>query len=352
MKNKEWVRGSLLQAVRSNLLYWSARLRAEPIPVGETGNLHAAVRYGLKFQGTQPAAAALLARSFAAAQAGRSRDWLPLYTAALAHKTAQNLRGRLLFQQAVLQWLSGESRLAAEGFAYGSRLASRNGQRTLLLRNLVGLCLCAPPGKASRAAEQLRTQLRLVKLRGALKAQVCAALGMSAFFSHEYQDAGNYLNLALESAPASFPLLRAQLHIAAGLSALAQGQPDPALKHYNAAGRELSRGRVDPAQLARLELLRAAAHYHKRARGQQLRLRPAIAALQRAAALQAETETGEESRALLESYIGRTYARAGDVQRGIRYLTSAWELSEGRGDRRMAADLFESLQRLENKNPA
>jgi hypothetical protein len=81
-------------------------------------------------------------------------------------------------------------------------------------------------------------------------------------------------------------------------------------------------------------------------------MQPAIAALQRAAELLRSVEGDEATRRLLESEIGKVYTRAGDVARGIEYLTSALELAEGAGDQRMAADLFASLQELANKNSA
>ncbi|QYK50824.1 MAG: hypothetical protein KF701_10565 [Anaerolineales bacterium] len=346
---KQWVQASLLAAVGSNLAYWAAQPAAALRH--ETNNLHTAVSYGLRLRPTQTQAARLLSQSFEAART-QPAAWLPVYTQALQLKALpSSLRGGLLYQHAVVLWQHDQATEACQAFERSRRFAQRHGLAALHMRSLIGLCLAhsPQPAKANRAAQALQDLLPRTRSQPTLRAQASAALGTVAYFAKEHAQAAQHFAAALEYTPTS--QAQGQLHILAGLCAHALADIDTAIAHYNAAARSLQQ-RASPAQMARVELLRATAHYDKRTRGQQVRLQPAIAALQRAAELLNQTEQDARSRAQLESLLGRTYTRSGEVARGIRYLSSALELSESSGDRRLAADIFAALHELENKNPA
>lgn len=346
---QRWVQASLLVAVRSNLAYWSSQPAA--ILRRESSNLHSAVRYGLRLPSAHMQAARLLSQSFAVAIT-QPAAWLLLYDRALRLKALPSkLLGSLLYEHAVLLWQNGLLAEAAHGFEHSQRHAQRNSLAALRIRSLIGLCLVYSqhPAKAERAARNLRTTLGRTRTKSTLRAQAYAALGTAAYFARQHAQAAKHFEGALAHAHAG--LAQAQLHILAGLCAHALGRTDAALNSYNAAARSLQQYGASATQLARVELLRATAHYHKSNRGQQVRLQPAIAALQRAADLLNQAETDPPSRAQLESMLGRTYTRRGEVARGIQYLSSALELSE-HSDPSLAADVFAALQELETKNPA
>lgn len=347
--SQRWVQASLLAAVRSNLVYWAAQPAASLRR--ENSNLHSAVRYGLRLPSADKQAARLLSQSFAVAIT-QPAVWLPLYGRALRLKALpSNLMGSLLHQHAVLLWQHGQAAQAARGFERSQRHAQRHSLPALQIRSLIGLCLVhsQQPAKAERAARKLQALLGRERTKPALRAQAYAALGTVAYFAKDHSQAAQHFTAALQHTPAG--LAQGQLHMLAGLCAHALGETDAALRHYNAAARSLQQYGASAAQLARVELLRATAHYHKTARGQQVRLQPAIAALQRAAELLNQAETDSRSRAQLENLLGRTYTRRGEVARGIQYLSSALELSE-HSDPSLAADVFAALQELETKNPA
>ncbi|UYN92888.1 MAG: hypothetical protein KIT70_05190 [Anaerolineales bacterium] len=346
---RRWVQASLLAAVRSNLSYWAAQSAA--MLRREGSNLHSAVHYGLRLPPAHTQAARLLSQSFAVAIT-QPAAWLPLYDHALRLKALPSkLLGSLLYQQAVLLWQHGLAAEAARGFERSQRHAQRHSLPALRIRSLIGLCLVhsQQPAKAERAARKLQALLSRTRTKPALRAQAYAALGTVAYFAKDHSQAAQHFTAALQHTPAG--LAQGQLHMLAGLCAHALGETDAALRHYNAAARSLQQYGASAAQLARVELLRATAHYHKTARGQQVRLQPAIAALQRAAELLNQAETDSRSRAQLENLLGRTYTRRGEVARGIQYLSSALELSE-HSDPSLAADVFAALQELETNNPA
>ncbi len=344
-----WVQGGLLAAVRSNLAYWAAQPAG--VQRSEASNLHNAVHYGLRLRPTRAQAARLLSHSFEAART-QPAAWLPLYARALQIKLPSKWLGALLYQQAALLWQHGLSADAVRAFQRSQRYAQRHRLAGLHIQSLIGLCLAhtQQPAKAQQAARSLQAALNRGRTKPSLRAQAYAALGTVAYFAKRHSQAAQHFTAALELAPAG--LAQGQLHILAGLCAHALGQTDTALAYYNAAARGLQHA-ASPTQLARVELLRATAHYHKSTRGQQVRLQAAMAALQRAAELlnQAGVDVAG-GRAQLESLLGRAYTRIGDVARGIRYLSSALELSQDSGDPRLAADIFAALQELENKNPA
>lgn len=352
MKTKtgqRWVQASLLAAVRSNLAYWAA----QPVAIlrRESSNLHSAVQYGLRLPPAHTQAARLLSQSFSTAFT-QPTAWLPLYARALRLKTLPSkLLGSLLYQHAVLLWQHGQTAEAARGFERSQRHAQRHSLPAIRISSLIGLCLVHSPqsAKAERAVKNLQTALGGTRINPILRAQAHAALGTAAYFAKDHRQAAQHFTAALQHTPAG--LAQGQLHMLAGLCAHAMGESDTALHHYNAAARSLQRSGANAAQLARVELLRATAHYHKITRGQQVRLQPAIAALQRAAELLNTNETNAPSRAQLESLLGRTYTRRGEVARGIQYLSSALELSE-HSDPSLAANIFAALHELETKDPA
>jgi len=348
--DRRWVRANQLAAIRNNLAFWAA----QPVTIqqAEASNLQNAVQHGLQQPSVRAAAARLLAQSFGAAQA-QPQTWLPHYARALRNKPLPTaLRGELHYQQAVLYWRLGDLAHAVRGFQSSLRTARQLGQPSRQARSLIGLCVAQSrePVRAAKTAMQLEALLAASSLPQGLMGQAAAALGHAAYFAGDYAKATAQLAAALQAAGRS--AARGQLHILAGLSALAQGDASAALRHYNAAAHTLQRQAARPSQLARVELLRAAAHYHKSSRGQRVRLQPAIAALQRAAALLTQSEVDSASRAQLESLLGRAYTRRGDVASGLRYLASARQLSEEAGEQAMAANIFAALQQLENKNPA
>lgn len=346
--DRRWVRHAQLEAIRNNLAFWAV----QPISAqrNDANNVQQAIQHGLGTSSTHASAARLLGSSFALAQA-QPAHWLPLYALALRNKQLPSrLRAELHYQQAVLLWLTGDRAQAAGAFQRALRMARQYGHADLQARNLIGLCLVhsQDPVRADKAASQLSQLLPTVP--PGLQAHAHAALGYAAYFARQPHAAVQHFAAAIHAAPPS--VARGQLHTLAGLSALAQDKPDEALEHYNAAALLLQRHQASASQLARLELLRATAHYHKTTRGQRVRLQPAIAALQRAAALLAHSHSDASSRSHLESLLGRTYTRRGDVASGLRYLASALQLSEDAGEHAMAADIFAALQQLENKNPA
>ncbi|MCW5873050.1 MAG: hypothetical protein KIS88_00230 [Anaerolineales bacterium] len=351
--DRRWARSSQLEAIRNNLAFWAV----QPISAqrNDANNVHQAIQHGLMLSSTRASirasAARVLSQSFSLAQS-QPGHWLPLYVLALRNKQLPSrLRAELHYQQAVLYWLLDDGTQAAQAFQRGLRLARQLALPTLQARNLIGLCLVhsQDPARASKTAQQLTQVLAATRHKG-LQAHAFAALGYVAYFARQYSTASEQLAAAIQAAPAS--LARGQLHTLAGLSALAEGQADAALRHYNAAALLLQRHQASASQLARLELLRATAHYHKSTRGQRVRLQPAIAALQRAAVWLAEGQVDAASRSQLESLLGRAYTRSGDVASGLRYLASALQLSEDAGEHNMAADIFAALQQLESKNPA
>lgn len=351
MKTEQrWVQAERLTAIRNNLAFWAVQTAATRHT--EAGNLHSAVQHGLQQVATRASAARLLTASFAVAQA-QPADWLALYS--LAQQNTQlpsRVRAELHYQHAVLHWLVGESALAAKGFQRTLRMARQFALPTMQAQALIGACMVhtQDPPRAHKAAQQLTQLLTSVSLPNRLRAQAQAALAAAAYFARQHPLASQHAAAALKGTPAS--IARGQLHILAGLSALAQEQVDAALEHYNAAAKLLQQHGASASQLAHLELLRATAHYHKTTRGQRVRVQPAIAALLRAAALLARSDTDATSRTHLESLLGRAFTLSGDVASGLRYLASALQLSEDAGEHSMAADIFAALQQLENKNPA
>ncbi|UYN88995.1 MAG: hypothetical protein KIT08_07810 [Anaerolineales bacterium] len=347
--SNQWVQASLLAAVRSNLEYWAAQPAAKLR--GEGSNLHNAIRYGFYLFPTRQQAARLLSQSFGIGLT-QPTAWLPLYAAALRTKPLpSSLQAGLLYQQAVLLWQHGLIKDAARAFERSQQYAQHHRLSSVHIRSLIGLCLAysQQPAKAERAAKRLQAALSRTRTP-TLRAQGYSALGTAAYFAGQHLQASQHIAAALQAAPPS--LAQGQLHILAGLCAHALGQTDAALEHYNAAAHRLQQRGASPAQLARVELLRATAHYHKSTRGQHVRLQPAVAALQRAAELLNQGETDARSRAQLESLLGRAYTRRGEVAQGIRYLTSALELSADTNEPHLAADIFAALQELETKNPA
>lgn len=351
MKRSErtWVQNQLREAVQANLRFWSAQPQSALLNEGD--NVLAAVRYGLQLPSTRTPAARLLVQSFQLAQR-HAAAWRPRYQSALADSHLPlRLRSTLQYQLGVLHWLAGESALAASQFRRGLRFAQQHSLGSLVLRHHMGLCLCAlmQPQASPPSASALRQALPGVR-NPALQAQAWAMLGSLAFLQKDYARAAADLEAALHASPAS--LARGQLHILRGLCAQAQRQPQAALKQYNAAAQLLPRYHAPARLMARLELLRATAHYYQTSRGQQVRLQPAVAALLRAADWLSQAELPASARAEWEGWLGRVYTRRGEVAAGIRYLSSAVRLSEGAGDQRLAADALAALQQLENKNPA
>lgn len=343
-----WMRARRAEAVQANLAFWAAQPpRAWH---NEAGNVHSAIHYGLRQARSRTAAARLLAQAFALAL-GQPAHWLPLLRRALADKQLpSSLRAELLYQCAALHWQLGQDTQAQRHFTQGARLAQQHGFSTVQARCLIGLCL-APhhsPARRQAHATQLLNLLKNAKLPATLAAPAYAALGSCAYLDKRYAAAAGYMHQALHAQPAAG---RGYLHALAGLCAHAQADLDTALQHYNAAAQHLGRGQT-PLALARIELLRATAHYHKSARGQQVRLQPAIAALLRAASLLHTHDANPQTRAELEALLGRAYTRSGDVANGLRYLRSALALSQDGGQHALAADLLGALHALETKNPA
>lgn len=346
--NRRWARHAHREAIRNNVAFWAV----QPISAqgNDANNVHLAIQHGLRLSSTRTSAARLLGSSFSLAQA-QPAHWLPLYALAMRNtQLPSRLRAELHYQHAALLWVAGNRPQAASAFQRALRMARQYGHPALQARNLIGLCLVhsQDPVRANKAASQL-SQL-LPSIPPVLQAHTHAALGYVAYFARQHHAAALHFAAAIDAAPPS--MARGQLHTLAGLNALAQNLPAAALKHYNAAALLLQRHQAGASQLARVELLRATAHYHKTTRGQRVRLQPAIAALQRAATLLAHSHSDASSRSHLESLLGRAYTRSGDVASGLRYLASALQLSEDAGEHAMAADIFAALQQLENKNPA
>jgi tetratricopeptide (TPR) repeat protein len=352
MNDQAWARRQLRQATKDNLRFWSRELAKRKAKPSEAGNVIAAISFGQRLAHTRSTAAKVLAAAFSSAlRREQNASWLQEYAALKPVTYPAKLGCQLEWQHGFLLRQAGDFGAAQAAFARCQQRARRNRLTLLGATAGIGGCLCALAAgdlpKARKAAQHLKDKIASIRSRQA-KAQIYSTMGIAAFFERKYSEALVYFEQALEFA--DHRAIRAQLHMTSGLCQLGLQNADAALQASNQAAGYLRRSGT--SQMARLELLRAAAHYAKSNRGQQVRLQQASAALQRAAELLSETTSDPAARSLLEGYIGKVYTRAGDVARGIEYLTSALELAEGAGNQPLIADLFASLQELGNKNPA
>jgi tetratricopeptide (TPR) repeat protein len=353
MNDTAWARGKLRQATDDNLRFWSLQLAKGKVSSSEAANVLTAISFEQRLAHSRSRAAKVLTAAFSSGlHRQHNISWLQHYAALKPGAYPARLGCQLEWQHGFLLWQTGDLRAAQAAFARCEQRARKNGLTRLGLTASIGSCLCALASadlsKARKAAQRLKSNLASVRNRQA-KAEICSAMGMVLFFERKYPEALAHFGQALELTDQW--ATRAQVHMISALCQLGLHNADAALQACNQAVRYQPRSGTS-GQMARLELLRAAAHYAKSNRGQQVRLRQAGAALQRAAELLSETASDPAARGLLESYIGKVYTRAGDVSRGIEYLTSALELAEGAGNQLLIADLFASLQELGNKNPA
>jgi tetratricopeptide (TPR) repeat protein len=347
------VRRQLRQATEDNLRFWSRELAKRKAKPSEAANVIAAISSGQRLAHTRSTAAKVLAAAFSSAlHREQNASWLQEYAVLKPATYPAKLGCQLEWQHGFLLWQAGDFGAAQAVFARCQQRARRNRLTLLGVTAGIGSCLCALAAgdlpKARKAAQHLKDKIASIRSRQA-KAQIYSTMGIAVFFERKYSEALVYFEQALEFAV--HRAIRAQLHMTSGLCQLGLQNADAALQASNQAAGYLQRSGTS-SQMARLELLRAAAHYAKSNRGQQVRLQQASAALQRAAELLSETTSDPAARSLLEGYIGKVYTRAGDVARGIEYLSSALELAEGAGNQPLIADLFASLQELGNKNPA
>jgi tetratricopeptide (TPR) repeat protein len=242
-----------------------------------------------------------------------------------------------------LLWQAGE---AAQALTYFSSCANGNKNVGLRFRASLGQALCYwANGDTMKLSAQLDRAFRLagsLKLAAATRGRLDALAGLAAFAARDFEAAAAHFRSALRRNPSQ--LGRAQLMLNLGMSLQAQGRRRVALQQYNQAAALL---RAWPRQLARIEILRASIHLQDRKLDATYRLKPAEAALMRAAELLEANPPDTQARAILEAFMGRTYSRRGNIQRGLSYLNSALQLSQSATDEHLFADVFRTLAILE-----
>lgn len=340
------------QGVKRSIQYWTSYLLSKPNPTAlatDLGSIKSAIRYAQAGKSSAAEATTLLMAVFPTVLSNGGRDWIQYYEKA-SRASSSNAQSLLLYQTGSLCWSHGKTEQAKPYFTKGFRLAKTKNIKAM---NAIGDFLCRwTEGKREEAEKPLVVLLKMIGAPGLsapIRARIHHIAGLAEFVAKKYENALKHFELAVQvSQPRD-----EQIHLlfSIGLCHQAQGRHKVALKAYTRAAKLLQNVTDRGKELARIEILRASIHYQKRKSGASHRLKPALAALSRAAEKMAGGNE-RDSRAILEEYLGKTYSRTGDVQRGIVYLNSALSLSRESEDKRLFAEVFRSLAQLEQKSPA
>lgn len=332
------------QAVEKNLHYWKRAIKGQSLGDSIDG-LAQAIHYGQSLPSTFVSTNDLLRRAYLHLNGTRAKQFLPYYERGLL-ASSDRFRAELLFMTGALALESGDIKKAHSLFNRSNKKANNP---ILEFRNAIGLCLChwsaSPRSQITKQLEKLQSMLNKGSMSSSLQASGMAVLGLSAFWQGAYERALRFLEFAAEETKRG---VKTQLLLHAGLCHQALFNRKAALKEYNRAA-ALLQTIGQEKQLARLEIVRAALHYQDAATGQTWRLKPAHAALSRAAGALNSDEP--HARALLEDFMGRVYARSGKIEKGLAYLNSALDLAKTSGATSLVEDSFGVLAALNKKAP-
>lgn len=338
------------EGVKRGIRYWSNYLRSKPGRMAlavELGNIKSVVRHAQAEKLNAVGTTSMLMAVFPIVLEYGGPDWIQYYQKATGISPSK-MPSLLLFQTGSLYWSHGKNERAQSYFAKGFRLAKT---KDLKAMNAIGNFLCAwAEGKRIEINKQLVRLSKMIDAPGLsapIRARIHLVAGLAEFAANKYQNALVHFELALPGRHTRDE--RIQMLLAVGLCHQAQGRHKHTLKAYNRAAKLLQSMSGREKELARIEVLRASIHYQNRKSGASHRLKPALAALARAANTNQKDE--RFSRAILEEYIGKTYSRAGNIQRGIVYLNSALSLTKENEDQRLFTEIFKSLAKLEQKSP-
>jgi tetratricopeptide (TPR) repeat protein len=337
------------ETVSNGISYWQLSAKSGQITQEDLDSVQLALRYGEQDTATS-IQSALLMSLFPNVLSAGDKTWASIYErTGTVNPSSSRFKSQLTLRAGVLHWKSGEIKKAEAQFAIAHRYSNSARSRAL---SEIGLFLCewnsGGRDKARRRLARLEKLAKLPDFPRSAASKVLLLAASVAFARYDYRSAITGFQRGLQTAPGKY--VAAQILLNIGLCEQALANHKKALKAYNRAAKLLQTIPNTDQELARLEILRAATHLRSRGSGQTYRLKPAMAALARAATI--SREENQASRALIEEFMGKTYVRSGNIQRGLDYLNSALSLSENANEQTLFADIFESLTRIEQKSPA